>query len=192
MARTKTKIVDQPALITGNEKSEVATVQQSQQVARLATGPDALFAIIERAARDNTIDLGRMQELISMHKELKADNARAEYDAAMADAQAEMKTIKTNKANSQTHSKYASYEAMDRAIRPIYTKHGFAVTFNTGDAPKPDDVRVLCTISHRAGHRENYKLDVPADGKGAKGGYARCAWGGGRQSRHNPPPHTVV
>lgn len=171
MGRTKTKTAEQPTLIVDNGPAEVAVVQKgTQPVARINPGPDSLFAIIERAARDPSIDLSRMQELISMHKELKADNARAEYDAAMADAQAEMKTIKTNKANSQTHSRYATYEAMDKAIRPIYTRHGFAVTFNTGDAPKPDDVRVLCTVSHRSGHRQEYKLDVPADGKGAKGG----------------------
>lgn len=170
MGRTKTKTADQPSLVIDNDKAAVPAVQkEGQQVAAVAPGPDSLFAIIERAARDPSIDLQRMQELISMHKELKADNARAEYDAAMAEAQSEMKTIRTNKKNDHTKSKYADYEAMDRAIRPIYTKYGFAMSFNSGDAAKPDEVRILLTISHRGGHRQEYRMDIPADGKGPRG-----------------------
>ena len=172
MARkTATKTAEQPTLIVDNGDAAVPAVQQKgQQVAAITPGPDSLFAVIERVARDPSIDIGRMQELISMHKALKADNAQAEYDAAMADAQSEMKTVRTNKSNSQTSSKYANYEALDKAIRPIYTKHGFALSFNTGDSPTPESVRLLCTVSHRGGHRQEYKIDVPADGKGARGG----------------------
>lgn len=175
MTRAKTKTAEaQSALVIDNDPkaASVPAVHNGKHQAvapAQPSGPDSLFAVIERAARDPSIDLSRMQELISMHKELKADSARAEYDMAMSAAQAEMKTIKTNKSNSHTKSKYASYEAMDKAIRPVYTKHGFALSFNTGDDPRPNEVRVLCIVSHRSGHRQEYRLDVPADGKGARG-----------------------
>ena len=45
--------------------------------------------------------------------------------------------MSTDSGNPQTRSKYASLAAIDRALRPIYTKHGFSVTFDTGeDAPE--------------------------------------------------------
>jgi hypothetical protein len=31
-------------------------------------------------------------------------------------------------------------------------------------------MRVLCHVSHSAGHERTYQIDMPADGKGAKGG----------------------
>lgn len=168
---TKTKTADQPPLVIDNEKGAVPAVQKNAPPpAQIVTGPDALFAVIERASRDTSVDLDRMQKLIDMHKEMKSDNARGEYDCAMSAAQAEMKRVKTNKRNEHTKSSYASYAAMDKEIRPIYTKHGFSVSFDTGDSGRSEEVRVLATVAHRAGHREEYKIDVPSDGKGAKDG----------------------
>src|SRR4029079_17827861 len=34
----------------------------------------------------------------------------------------------------------------------------------------PQWVRVLCYVTHNAGHSRTYHVDMPADGKGAKGG----------------------
>jgi hypothetical protein len=86
-----------------------------------------------------------------------------------------MQPIVKDSNNPQTRSRYASYPALDRAIRPIYTKHGFALSFDSGDAPKPEEVRVLCYVSHSSedtsrGFTRMYHVDMPADGKGAKGG----------------------
>jgi hypothetical protein len=72
--------------------------------------------------------------------------------------------------NHQTKSKYASYADLDRAVRPIYSDHGFSLSFDSGDNAPADCVRVVCKVAHRGGHREIHHLDMPADGKGAKGG----------------------
>src|SRR5690606_32490682 len=65
---------------------------------------------------------------------------------------------------------YASYAQLDRHLRPIYTKHGFALSFDTEPTDNPEIVRVVCYVSHRTGHTRKYHRDMPADGKGAKGG----------------------
>lgn len=168
MARTKSKAVAQPTLIVDNAPASVPAVQQQGGAVATAT-VDPIFAIIERLSKDKDFDVTKMERLIEMKERAEAQQARAEYDQSMSLAQAEMKMIRANKSNSQTTSKYATQAAIDKAIRPIYTKHGFALSTTTGDAPNPQDVRVLTTVSHRGGHREVYKLDVPADGKGAKG-----------------------
>ena len=36
--------------------------------------------------------------------------------------------------------------------------------------PYPDHVRVVCYVGHVGGHSRAYHVDMPADGKGAKGG----------------------
>jgi hypothetical protein len=58
--------------------------------------------------------------------------------------------------------RYASYEQLDKALRPIYLKHGMAIAFSGAEAPA-GKVRVLCCVSHRNGHAERYQLDLAID-----------------------------
>lgn len=130
----------------------------------------AIFQIIERAARDHTVDIDKMKELMAMHNAMRAQAAELEFDRAMASAQEEMQPVRADANNPQTKSKYASYAALDAAIRPIYTKHGFSVSFDTADGAPESCVRIVAKVAHSGGHRERPHLDMPADGKGAKGG----------------------
>lgn len=142
----------------------VITKQDSEPVAT------SLLQVIERAARDPSTDIDKMERLLAMQERIVARSAEAEFNQAMTAAQAEMGRISADASNPQTHSKYASYAKLDKVLRPIYTQHGFALSFDEGDSPKPEHVRVLCHVSHRAGHTRTYHKDMPADGKGAKGG----------------------
>lgn len=130
----------------------------------------AVLSLIERAARDNTVDVDKMLRLMDMRKEVMAEQAERAFDEAMAAAQEEMEPVRTDSNNPQTRSRYASYAALDRAIRPIYTRHGFAITFDTEPSDVDGYVRIVARVSHGAGCRRFPKIDMPADGKGAKGG----------------------
>lgn len=55
-------------------------------------------------------------------------------------------------------------------MRSIYTRHGFALSFNTADGPGPEQARIVCDVCHAGGHTKRYHVDVPVDGKGARGG----------------------
>src|SRR5262249_1970996 len=92
------------------------------------------------------------------------------FAASMRAAQAEMRPVAVDSNNPQTRSKYASYHALDLAVRPIYTKHGFSPSFNTGAGAPEGWVRVICTLFHDEGHAREHSIDMRADGKGAKGG----------------------
>lgn len=131
---------------------------------------DALIAVIARAASDPSVDIDKMERLLQMQERIVARNAEAAFNEAMRAAQAELRQVSTDASNSQTRSRYATYAALDAAARPVYTAHGFALSFDTGDAPRDDLVRVVAYVSHSAGHTRQYKADMPADGKGAKGG----------------------
>lgn len=130
--------------------------------------PATILQVIARVANDPASDIEKMERLIAMQERMEARRAQVEYDNAMSAAQEEIKRIVADKDNTHTKSQYASYAALDRAIRPIYTKHGFSVTFTTIEGPV-DMVRLLARIAHRAGHREEARLDMPADGRGAQG-----------------------
>jgi len=127
-------------------------------------------ALFERLARDPNASVEKIERLMALWERGEARKAETAFNAAMSVAQQEMRPVAADAENPQTRSRYASYEALDRELRPIYTKHGFALSFNTGDAPQADYVRVLCDVTHLGGHGKVYKADMPADGKGAKGG----------------------
>lgn len=155
-----------PAVAT--QPAEVSTTVPLAPVPAPAA-PVSMLDIIDRASRDPSVDIDKLERLIGLKKDMEAQQARVEFDRAMVAAQGEMRAIRADLENPQTRSKYASYAQLDKAIRPIYSKHGFAVSFNTGDAPRENELRVLATLSHTAGHRQDYRIDMPADGKGARG-----------------------
>jgi hypothetical protein len=133
-------------------------------------GAVSLLQAITRAASDPSVDIDKMERLMQMHERIVARDAEGAFNSAMRDCQAEMRPIATDAENPQTRSKYATHGRLDGALRPIYTKYGFSISYDEGDSPKPEHVRVLAYVSHVAGHTRTYHKDIPADGKGAKGG----------------------
>ncbi len=129
-----------------------------------------LMHMIERVMRDPGLDVARIEKLMEMYERISAQQAKQAYTKAMSAAQAEMEPVARDMFNKQTNSKYASLLALDHAVRPIYTKYGFGLSFDTGKADREAEVRILCDVSHTAGHTQQHHIDIPADGKGAKGG----------------------
>jgi hypothetical protein len=130
----------------------------------------AFLQMIERAARDPSIDIDKLDRLLQMRERENARVAEQAFSTALAEAQTEMHPVATDSDNPQTRSRYASYAALDRAVRPIYAGHGFALSFNTAEAPGPEQARIVCDVSHVGGHTRRYHIDMPVDGKGARGG----------------------
>lgn len=130
----------------------------------------AFLQMIERASKDPKINIDKLQRLLDMRQQEYARIAVVRYHEAMTACQAEMEPIRADCANDQTRSRYASLAAVIAVTRPIYTKHGFWLNFDTADSPKPDHVRVVCKVGHQGGHTEVHHIDMPVDGKGARGG----------------------
>lgn len=124
-----------------------------------------LDAVTQRGA-----DVATIEAIAKLYREERDDERRMACDAAMSQAQSEMRSVSPDASNSQTHSRYATYAALDRKIRPIYTAHGFGLSFNTVPGAVGDMVKITCRVSHKGGWGADYAIDIPADGKGAKGG----------------------
>jgi hypothetical protein len=130
----------------------------------------SLIQAIAAAASDPQVDIEKMERLWAMHERMTNRSNEEAFNSAMSRAQAEMRPISTDATNPQTRSRYATYAKLDNALRPIYTKHGFSVSFDNGEGAPEGHVRVLAYVSHSGGHSRTYHCDMPADGKGAKGG----------------------
>jgi hypothetical protein len=130
--------------------------------------PASVLELIARAASDPAVDVAKMQALVAMHRELAADQARREYNQALNRAQEEIQPVARTTENTITHSFYAKLEEVDKAIRPIYLKYEFALSYNTVEPLVAGNVRLECRCS-RGGHVEKYYLEAPADTHGPKG-----------------------
>lgn len=148
--------------------SNVAKIDK-QELAQMSENT-AMVSMFERMASDPNVDVDKLERLMQMRERAVEREAESEFNNAMSDVQARMRTIGADASNPQTRSKYASYHKLDSVLRPIYTGGGFSLSFDTGKDAPDGMVRVLCYVSHKGGHSRTYHVDMPADGKGAKGG----------------------
>lgn len=146
-----------------NKKTEIKRVESQEMTQNPYTN-------IIQLAIQNDLDIDKLEKLMAMQKEWERGESEKAYNRSMALVQKEIGAVKANLHNSQTKSKYAGIVDIDAAIRPHYTANGIAISFDTDQSPLPECVRILAFITHESGHKETRHIDIPADGKGAKGG----------------------
>lgn len=152
--------------------NQVAQIEAQGPVSHVpapVTETAAIISMIERAARDPSVDMDKMKGLMDMARIARQEQAEEDFNQAMAVVQSKMRAVAADANNPQTRSRYASYHALDKVIRPIYSAEGIGLSFDTEDSPKPEHIRIVCYVT-RGRHTRKYKIDMPADGKGAKGG----------------------
>lgn len=144
-----------------------AVVQQQEQIPGLPAV--SLLEVISRAASDPNVDAEKMERLWQLHERISARQAEIEFNKAMNACQVEMPAVLRNKINTEKDARYADLEQLDKVSRPIYTKHGFSLSFGTADCPLPGHARQTCDVSHVGGHTRRYQADIPLDLTGPKG-----------------------
>ena len=135
-----------------------------------AVEADSLLNLIERAARDPNVDIDKMERLMAMKERMDARQAEADFNAGLALMQVEFPempergTIK-NKAGG-VQSTYTLWEDLNQIIKPILSKHRFALTFRTGN--ENGKIVVTGVLSHAGGHSVSSTMQVPLDTSGSK------------------------
>lgn len=129
-----------------------------------------LLAVIERAARDPSVDIDKMERLLQMQERVQARQAKAAYDDAMAEMQPKLPIItergKILNKSGGTQSTYAYWEDINEIIKPILAEHGFALSFK--GKTNGNMVVTVGILSHRLGHREETEVELPKDDSGSK------------------------
>ena len=142
--------------------------REAQAVA--ATEAASFIQMIERAARDPSVDIDKMERLMQMHERMVARQARATFDAAFAVMQPELPSMpergKIKNKSGGVQSTYALWEDVNDILKPILSKHGFALGFKIANRDKFSVVTGI--LSHCAGHREESTFELPLDISGSK------------------------
>lgn len=131
--------------------------------------PPDTARMMEIAISQGEAGVAALERLVAMRERERDYQAEVMFNAAMRAAQSEMGRVSANAHNPQTRSNYATYDKLDRALRSIYTRHGFSLSFDTGKV-EDDTLPVRCFVSHEMGHTREYSIPMDCSGKGAKGG----------------------
>jgi len=146
--------------------------EDATPVAIANTAGDAWLAMIERAARDPQIDLTKLERLFEMREKARAIEAKAKYLAALSAMQSELPAA-NRMGTAHNGKKYARFEDVMEALRPVLAKHGFSITFRVDQDDK--SMTITGVLGHADGHTEQTQMRLPADTSGAKN--AVQAWG---------------
>ena len=133
--------------------------------------PSPNYALmLQRLVCDTSIPIERLHEAEAFIERQQKGERDALLLAALVRAQQDMEPIRRDLPNASTRSKYASLAAIDDAIRPHYSKHGLAATFDTRPSSKGELwITVVGDLVHVAGGVRPYNVDMLADGAGPKG-----------------------
>ena len=117
--------------------------------------------IIELASNPG-VNPEMFDRLVAWQEREEERQAEERFNAAMNRAQAEIQPVARNAENKHTNSFYATLEAVDAAIRPIYLRHGFNVSYGTVEPLTPGQIRVVCEVALER-HKKLYYREAPAD-----------------------------
>lgn len=146
---------------------EQGLLLQEERPVGLAKEP-TVMEILSTAVLNGNVAVDVIERLTKLQREQVEYQAMVEFNESMHRCQEKMKRISADMVNPQTHSRYASYAQVDRAIRPIYTAEGISLSFSEGEPPASEMIRVICYVS-RGGYTRLYQKDMPIVTVGPQG-----------------------
>lgn len=117
-------------------------------------------------SKDAAIDV--IERLAKLQMDMRKMDAEIDFNESMTRCQEDIKRIAPDMTGAN-QKKYASFKAIDKEVRPVYTRLGFALSWDTAECSIPDHVLVICYVS-KGLYTRRYQIPIDASGKGAKGG----------------------
>lgn len=157
--------------MTDNANEIIPADPQGQAVAQpieRSTSAE-LIDVIKALATAENVNLDNVERLLKMQREVRAEEAKVAYYAALARCKAELVPVVKDARNDHTKSDYARLEAIATAADPIIGRHGFGVQYSSGPSKDPNFYRCIASVTHEQGHVEEIFLDLPLDKAGSQG-----------------------
>lgn len=152
-------------------------VTKQEAPGEIADYSGGLLAVIERASRDPSVDIEKLERLFALKERMDARDAKQSFIEGKIAMRAQLPEItmkgliripdKNKPGHFLQETPFARFEDIHEAIMPVLTAHGFDLSFRNGLAPD-GKVRVTTILSHRDGHEESTDFDLPHDGSGSK------------------------
>jgi len=135
-----------------------------------------LLAVIERAARDPSVDIDKMERLLAMQERVQQGRAKQAFTEAKIAMRPELPEVtmkghiiirdkQTNVITQDTP--FARFEDIHDAVVPVLSRHGFDLKFRNG-LSADGKVQVTTILTHIDGHEETTDFVLPHDSSGSK------------------------
>lgn len=143
---------------------------RSEVVVHQPSVPKTLLQVVTEAAGDKNVDVPKLKELLAMAREEQDRLAVKAFNESMLAAQTAMPRIVKDAFNPHAKARYPKLENISQAVDPVARSHGFVLSYGMSDSPVDDHYRIICDVSHNAGHTRRYFADIGSATAGAKGG----------------------
>lgn len=145
-------------------------MSSEQQALVAPPSGNGFLELIEKVVTNPDISVEKVKALLEMQLQVEDRRAKAEFDTAMISAQAEIQALKWDKFNASNQSRNVSYPKIEKMVKPVREKHGFSQNYDTEPSANPNEMIFCADVSHVGGHTRRYRLPMPIDGSGPKGG----------------------
>lgn len=122
-----------------------------------------IMSLIERASKDPSVDIDKMERLMAMAERMQAGAAVQAFNAAFSKMQSEIPVIVAETVI-PNRGKYARFENVMNQIQEHLTANGFSVSFEQS-APDDKRIKVACHLRHIKGHSQQTSFTVRLGGK---------------------------
>jgi len=144
------------------------TALKTQQPTNVvALDPERLIA----SAIEHNVSVESLERLLAMREQLRAERAREDFSAALAQFQRDIPAIPKSRIAEVVSKKggrfsyaYANLQDILKAIGPTLSANGLSVTFDT--APHPGGLLVTCAVHHCGGHSQSASFPIPVASEG--------------------------
>lgn len=150
---------------------ENAIAERTGNLAKINTVNDekSLMLIIERAAKDASFDVAKLQALLEMRERWSKEEARKAFVIALTDFKADPPELFKDKAVDfgNTHYKHSRLGDASAQIGAALAKHGLSHRWNVDQTPE-GRIAVTCILTHVQGHSESVRMESASDQSGGK------------------------
>lgn len=121
-----------------------------------------------RLAVEKGADVGTIERLMAVRRELQAAEAKKAFDESMGRFQAECPTIVKSKNVMEKNSdsvryRFAPLDHIVKVVRPLLQQYGFSYQIDA--EVESGWVKAACRVTHNLGHSETSSFKVPVDPK---------------------------
>lgn len=158
----KQDTIDVEVTTTKPTKQKPIKAPKIQSLTVAPMNPEMLIS----QAIDKGVNIDVMERLLIMRQQLKAEQAKIEFDEAFSAFQGECPIITKrkkvlNKDKTSVRYVYAPLDDIVEQVKPFLQKHGFSYTI---DVPHEDNwVKSVVTLTHSGGHSQQSSFKVPVD-----------------------------
>jgi hypothetical protein len=136
------------------------------------TPMDLLEQFVQNPGAKDAVEA--MTALIQLQREERDLKAKSRFNECLALAQSDAKMVVNDSESNPSFMKgkrWATYKALDKALRPIWTKYGFSLDFSSEPSAVVGQVIFTADLS-LGSFIKTYKMPSAVSGDGAKGGGA--------------------